>query len=289
MSRWALWSALGPLTWPFWALAAATLASLLRGPAARRWAVRLTGLAFALALAVFVLPTGFWLIRPLEARLPATPPPPGGPTDIVMLSGGERLSIAARTGRLELGEHGERMIEAAAQAHQHPAARLWAVGGAEPWPGGPKDVDWTTRAWARLGIAPARIAMVRDTADTCQNAEGIRRRLKPGARVLLVTSAFHMPRAVACFRAQGIEPWRAPADNQSWPGARFADSLNEDWLFSARRINLALHEWMGLGWYWFTGRTRELWPAPVSLPQAPPAAAPAPPLRNPPAAIPARP
>ena len=273
MNRWTIWSAFGPLAWPFWALALATLLALAGGPAARRWSPRLTGLALILMIAVFVAPAGFWLIRPLEARLPPTAPPPGGPTDIVMLAGGERLGLSARHARLELGEHGERMIEAAAQARRFPAARLWAVGGASPWPGGPKDVDWTTREWARLGIEPARIAMVQDTADTCGNAQGIRRRLQPGARVLLVTSAFHMPRAVACLRAQGIEPWRAAADHQSWPGATLADAFDVDWLFNARRVNLALHEWTGLAWYWFTGRTRELWPAPGTprpLPPAPP-------------------
>lgn len=287
--RWALWSALGPLTWPFWALAAAALATLGAGAAARRWASRLTWLALLLALLVFVLPTGFLLIRPLEARLPPTAPPPGGPTDIVMLAGGERLGLSARRGGLELGEHGERVLAAAQEAWRWPAARLWAVGGATSRSGGPADVTWIRSAWLELGVAGERIATIDDTSDTCENAQAIARRATPGARILLVTSAFHMPRAVACLRAQGIEPWRVALDHQAWPGGGGLAGFDTDWLFNARRLNLALHEWVGLGWYWFTGRTRDLWPAPLSPRPVPPGATPAPLPRSPPATSPARP
>ncbi len=287
--RWALWSALGPLTWPFWALLAAALATLGAGATARRWSLRLLWSALVLALVIFVLPTGFALIRPLEARLPPTGPPPGGPTDIVVLAGGERLGLSARRGRPELGEHGERLLEGAAQARRWPLARLWAVGGAMPWPGGPTDVAFIRTAWMDLGIPARQIATIGDTTDTCGNAAGIARRAQPGARILLVTSAFHMPRAIACFRAHGLEPWRAPVDHQAWPQGGLLAAFDTDWLFNARRLNLALHEWVGLGWYWFTGRTRQLWPAPALSPQPVPPPAPSPPARTPPAASPAQP
>ena len=66
-------------------------------------------------------------------------------------------------------------------------------------------------------------------------------------RVLLVTDAMHMPRAVRSFRAQGIEV--IPAPTVFFSSERL--TLN-DWLPGGeglRRSNYALHEWIGMLWY----------------------------------------
>jgi uncharacterized SAM-binding protein YcdF (DUF218 family) len=84
---------------------------------------------------------------------------------------------------------------------------------------------------------------------------------QPGERWLLLTSAFHMPRAVAVFRAVGfpVEPypvdWRTtgPADLfRPYP------SVSE----GLRRTDVAVREWVGLLLYRLTGKTAELFPAP---------------------------
>jgi uncharacterized SAM-binding protein YcdF (DUF218 family) len=66
-------------------------------------------------------------------------------------------------------------------------------------------------------------------------------------RVLLVTHAWHMPRAMACFRAQGLDPVPAPTAFVS-AGWREAS----DWTPSAGALRTsywALHEHLGLAWY----------------------------------------
>jgi len=73
-------------------------------------------------------------------------------------------------------------------------------------------------------------------------------------RIVLVTSAWHMPRAVAVFNRLGVKARPAPCDYRS--GAR---------LFSLRSViptyesfsisSIALHEWLGLVVY----RIRALW------------------------------
>jgi len=81
-----------------------------------------------------------------------------------------------------------------------------------------------------------------------------------GERWLLVTSAFHMPRAIGCFRAVGFDviPW--PVDYRtSGPGDawRLFPRASE----GLRRVDLAAKEWAGLLAYYVTGRSTALLPA----------------------------
>jgi uncharacterized SAM-binding protein YcdF (DUF218 family) len=89
-----------------------------------------------------------------------------------------------------------------------------------------------------------------ESRNTWQNArysgrilerEGIR-------RVLLVTHAWHMPRAVASFRGQGLDPVPAPT---GFTGMPTGDAVS-DWVPSSKGLRAsywALHEYLGLAWY----------------------------------------
>jgi len=68
---------------------------------------------------------------------------------------------------------------------------------------------------------------------------------------LLVTSAWHMPRALATFRAAGWNVTPYPVDYRTgtrtpWTEYSLVDSL--------RRWGIALHEWAGLLAYRLAGR-----------------------------------
>ncbi|MDT7934112.1 MAG: YdcF family protein [Sphingomonadaceae bacterium] len=258
MSRYGLWALIGPASWPIWCLIAGTFVLWLKS-ARVRFARRALGAALLLVLVIYVLPAGDLLMRPLEARYPALPLRAVRGTDIVMLAGGERLGESAASGQPNYGEHGERMTEAAALAQALPQARLWAVGGIRRHRSEKFDADWTALAWLRLGVAPDRIVRVTDTLDTCGNAAGVAARLPRGARLILVTSAFHMPRAMACFHAVGLEPVPFPVD---WQSQSFdpSDPAMMDVSTNARRFSEATHEYVGLVYYRLSGRTRELWP-----------------------------
>ena len=72
--------------------------------------------------------------------------------------------------------------------------------------------------------------------------------LPAGIRVLLVTSAFHMPRAQAQFARAGFEVMPYPVDFRTEAGRR--PSLL-DWLPQASALedsSLALREWIGRAW-----------------------------------------
>jgi uncharacterized SAM-binding protein YcdF (DUF218 family) len=98
---------------------------------------------------------------------------------------------------------------------------------------------------------------------TAENATRLRAMLapKPGERWLLVTSAFHMPRAIGAFRKAGFDVEAYPVDwrTRGWVDARVPfDRLSS----GLARTDVALHEWGGLVIYWLTGRSSDLFPAP---------------------------
>jgi uncharacterized SAM-binding protein YcdF (DUF218 family) len=89
-----------------------------------------------------------------------------------------------------------------------------------------------------------------ESSDTADNARMSARILKAAGirRVVLVTQAFHMPRARLLFEAAGLEVIPAPTDFKS-PGEGPLEVF--DFLPQARAIQTsyyALHEWLGLAW-----------------------------------------
>ena len=57
-----------------------------------------------------------------------------------------------------------------------------------------------------VGLDPSRLTFEEGSADTCDNAANTKALVKPGQGEtwVVVTSASHMPRAVACFRSRGM-------------------------------------------------------------------------------------
>ena len=92
----------------------------------------------------------------------------------------------------------------------------------------------------------AAIVMESASRDTRENA-GLTRAIlaqRGYRRVLLVTSALHMPRALAKFRAEGIDAIPAPTDHE----AQGVTTVS-DWIPSTTALDgtsRALKEWIGL-------------------------------------------
>lgn len=89
-----------------------------------------------------------------------------------------------------------------------------------------------------------------ESRDTADNARMSARILKAAGirRVVLVTQAFHMPRARQLFESAGLEVIPAPTDFKG-PGEGPLEVF--DFLPQARAIQTsyyALHEWLGLAW-----------------------------------------
>lgn len=106
------------------------------------------------------------------------------------------------------------------------------------------------RLWLSLGFDKQRITIETESLDTKGNASGIEEIAK-GRNVLLVTSAFHMPRAMLSFEKVGIHAIPAPTDYRAKRSAlTWADFLPDASRLDVSR--LALHEYLGILYYRLT-------------------------------------
>ncbi|EGV18640.1 YdcF family protein [Thiocapsa marina] len=120
----------------------------------------------------------------------------------------------------DLGRASDRVWHAARIYHGGKAARVIVSGGAMPWAGERRsEADGMLRFLTDLGVPPDAILLEGRSRNTRENAlytaeilsaEGI-------DRVLLVTSALHMPRALATFRSAGINAVPAATDFEVMP------------------------------------------------------------------------
>jgi uncharacterized SAM-binding protein YcdF (DUF218 family) len=216
-------------------------------------------------LALFGLsPLGNALMLPLEERFPPWDASRGPPDGVIVLGGIIAEDVSAARGAVALNESAERVTVAAELARRYPNVRIIFSGGTNALIF-EKDAEagFAVRQLEDLGVARERITAEEQSRNTIENAVFSRLIANPlpGERWLLLTSAFHMPRAVAVFRAVGfpVEPypvdWRTtgPADLfRPYP------SVSE----GLRRTDVAVREWVGLLLYRFTGKTVELFPAP---------------------------
>lgn len=251
MWRYDLWNILGAATWPLWLLLLGWLAVSLRRPRLGRgfkWA------GIVLFVAIVSTPLSCWLMQPLESYQPPQKLDAMKVDAIVMLAGAEQLSPSSRTGRPEYSEAGERVMAAAALQKQFPKARLVLVGGVQ-LPGSRIDISYARETLTALGVPASSIDMLSDTHTTFENARAVANRFSKHERLLLVTSAFHMPRAMLCFERFGLQPIAYPVDSRL-PGKRTVMQRYSPQLISnVKRFDDALHEWVGLIAYRWLGHT----------------------------------
>jgi uncharacterized SAM-binding protein YcdF (DUF218 family) len=227
---------------------------------------RLVTAAAVLYLACGLGPVGAILLRPLEDRFPRLPadiiPAPAG---IIVLGGAidEQVTLARDT--VALNESGARMTLAVALTRRFPQARLVFTGGSAALfgPSSP-EADGARRLFLELGVAPERMTFEDRSRNTYENAIFTRDLVhpQPGSHWLLVTSAFHMPRAMGIFQAAGFSVTAVPADYWTRGDARDFLRLQGDATRGLKMTELGLREWIGLVAYRLAGRTDTLLPGP---------------------------
>ena len=203
------------------------------------------------------------LMRPLEDRFPRPPDDMPEPTGIIVL-GGVIGSPTLPRGAIALTQDGERLSETATLAHRYPNARIVVSGGTFGASEADSEAVLAKRFLTDLGVEDARIVTESRSLSTAENAAFTRELVmpEPGQRWLLVTSASHIPRAVGTFRHAGfpVIPYPVGYTTSGQPddywGIRFEVSTN------LVRVDVAVHEWLGLIAYWLTGRTDALVPGP---------------------------
>jgi uncharacterized SAM-binding protein YcdF (DUF218 family) len=227
---------------------------------------RLLTAASLMALAVLGLsPLGNALIIPLEQRFPPWDDSRGPPDGIVVLGGGITPDVSAARNEVALNEAAERVTATVALARRYPDARIVYSGGSGAliFREG-SEAAFAVRLFESLGIPPARIIAEEQSRDTVENAvfSLLLAMPKPGERWLLVTSAYHMPRAMGVFRRAGFLVEAYPVD---WRTRGPQDALRPFRTLSGglERADTAVREWVGLLVYWLTGRSSALFPGPL--------------------------
>jgi uncharacterized SAM-binding protein YcdF (DUF218 family) len=219
----------------------------------------------SLVLIAFVgySPLGHMLIVPLEDRFPPWDPAQGAPDGIVVLGGAIAPGISLARGAVALNDSAERITAAAELARRYPNARIIFSGGTASLFKGALEAPLAVKELEALGVAHDRITAEEQSRNTIENAVFSRliAQPKPGERWLLLTSAFHMPRAIAAFRAAGFPVEAYPVDWRT-RGPIDATAPFVSVIGGLGMTDFAVHEWVGLLVYRLTGQTAELFPAP---------------------------
>jgi len=241
------------------------LATLLLLIGCRRWGRSLLALGILGLLVFGFSPAANHIMSPLEERFPQFHDDGQPVTGVLLLGGAELPDIGLARGQPAFSEAGERVIAFADLARRYPQARLAFIGGSGALlpQGEGREADMMRQSLSALGIAPARVEFEERSRNTAENAEFAKALLKPqpGERWLLVTSAFHMPRAMGCFRAVDFPVTAYPVDFRTvGPG-----DLNDVFSRAASGLDftdVGVKEWVGLVAYYLGGKTRTLFPGP---------------------------
>ncbi len=104
-----------------------------------------------------------------------------------------------------------------------------------------------------LGVPGEAITVEAESRTTAENARATAALLQPGERVLLVTSARHMPRALSAFRRAGIDAIPAPTDHAWRPQRPFSITALLPSPAALALSTTVWHEWLGGLWYSLKG------------------------------------
>jgi uncharacterized SAM-binding protein YcdF (DUF218 family) len=229
----------------------------------RRAGKRMALGSLALLMALAVLPVGSTLLNILEDRFPPWDTSHGAPTGIIVLGGAIAPDLSQDRGVPFVGDGAGRLFALAKLARKFPSAHIiYSGGNGSLFPGGPAEADFLGPLLDDFGIPRQRVRLESRSRDTAENAIDSKEvaQPKPGDRWLLVTSAWHMPRAIGCFRRAGFPVEAYPVDWRTPRHPGFKLSLSP--LANLKRTDVVAHEWLGLVAYWLTGRTSALLPGP---------------------------
>ena len=228
---------------------------------------RIGAIVAVFSLAAIVIgslsPLGNMLLTPLEQRFPDGQYPTENIDGIIVLGGSYDTESHSYLSTIVLKEDTEPLAVMVDLARRYPKAKIIFSGGSEDPKDNVSEAKVVKGYFISFGIAPDRILTEGRSQTTAENARFTAELLHPApsSRWLLVTSGYHMPRAVGAFRKAGFDVIAFPAGlrTHGWrnlwrPESSAADNL--------RRIDIGVHEWVGLVDYKLKGYSSEWFPAP---------------------------
>ena len=175
--------------------------------------------------------------------------------DAILVLGGSLDLERSEPGHLEFNDAADRFLAGLELARDFPAAKLVFSGGTTSFTDHTKTEASLLKAEAiRLGVAPERILVDDRSRNTRENAQECKRLVgdASGQALVLVTSAFHLRRSLACFRQVGLEPTPYAADVRN----HYGNEGPFGWFPQAGCLNdatAAVREYVGLVMYRLKG------------------------------------
>lgn len=228
----------------------------------RRFGAWVAAGSLVVMVLVAYLPIGAVLLSALESRFPRWQGE-GAPDGIIVLGGAIDPVASSVYGSTMVTSDAGRLLAMAKLARRYPQARIvYTSGDASALGGSLAEAPFVPPLLDDLGLPRERVLLETKARNTYENAIFTKALVqpKPGERWLVVTSAYHMPRAIGAFRQAGFSVEAYPANWRVLPG--LSDGIVRQLSTGLAILDLAVHEWIGLIVYRVTGKTDALFPSP---------------------------
>ncbi len=176
--------------------------------------------------------------------------------DFIVILSGSHVYFPERpiTSRLA-GATTARLIEGLRLQRQFPDAKLVMLGGVmkEGWPSVASEMGEMAKMLGYEG----EVLLEEASRDTKENAI-LSKEILHDKSFILVTSGYHMPRAMGLFRGQGLQPIAGAADIRRWPRNNYQHDQLIPSSKNLSRLSVALHEYLGFWWATLRGQLGEV-------------------------------
>ncbi len=177
------------------------------------------------------------------------------PYDVaVVLGGGTTFDF--ETGLIDFHESADRFFIALELYKQKKVKKLLISGGSGSMVRTEQiEADFIKQYLIQIGVPEHDILIDNTSRNTHQNAVNSKKIIEQHhfSSILLITSAYHMPRAEACFNKAGLHPDTFPVDFEHGPRIFYFDHLFLPQVKAYRLWETILHEWAGFITYKIAG------------------------------------
>ncbi|WP_137135005.1 YdcF family protein [Rhizobium sp. FKY42] len=250
-----VWLVAQPLSLVFLAILLALLLSLAGW---RRSGFLFSSLAALMLFVTLYTTTGNVLLQRLENQAVRPQQHPASVSCIIMLGGAIENDVMDARGGIEFNAAADRYTQTVNLALKYPHAKLIVSGGDGSFSGRYEgEAKATEGFFADFGITAERLIKENSSRNTFENSANTKDVLSANglADCLLVTSAFHMPRAMALFAKMGISVVPYPVDYRTTGKTSLSFDFTQPSL-NAQNMATAVREWLAIIAYRLAGRTK---------------------------------
>jgi uncharacterized SAM-binding protein YcdF (DUF218 family) len=191
------------------------------------------------------------VLRPLEGRYPLFSSHAVA-VDGVVVPGGGSVDLDWMNSSAEPNaETLARLVTGVELAKRFDVPLILCGGNGEPFSTRLRDADVMATTALKMGFPASRMLVENESRNTLENSHAVRR-IFPGKRVILATSAYYMRRAVALFERRGFMVIPAPVYFLSQTRKTNLSSLVPG-AGNLARSSTGIAEWLGMAWWHLRG------------------------------------